>query len=84
MNKQLAAALAILGIIAVSLMNIKGDKLSEFENWKLNQGIKYESMFEDAYRERIFLENLAKIKLHNADPSRTYDMGLNQFSALTQ
>lgn len=40
-------------------------------------------MFEEAYRERIFLENLAKVELHNSNKFRTYDMGVNQFSALT-
>jgi len=35
------------------------------------------------YRERIFLENLAKVNLHNINEHRTYDMGINQFSALT-
>jgi len=38
---------------------------------------------ENAYREKIFLTNLVKVKLHNSDPSRTYDMGVNQFSAIT-
>ena len=41
-------------------------------------------MFEEAYREKIFLANLAKINLHNSNEYKTYEMGLNQFSALTQ
>jgi len=39
---------------------------------------------ENVYRERVFLENLAKISVHNSNEYRTYEMGLNQFSALTQ
>jgi hypothetical protein len=46
--------------------------------------MKFESMFEESYRERIFLENLAKIKLHNINEHKTYEMGVNQFSALTE
>lgn len=38
---------------------------SEFELWKSKFGITFESMFEEAYRERVFMENLAEIKLHN-------------------
>lgn len=40
-------------------------------------------MFEKAYRERVFLENLAKVELHNSQAFHTYKMGINQFSALT-
>jgi len=65
------------------MMMNKQNPISEFDEWKNNFGMKYESMFEEAYRERVFLENFGKIKLHNSNEHRTYDMGLNQFSALT-
>lgn len=42
----------------------------------------YESS-EDSYRRHIFLSNLQKMQEHNKDPSQTYKMGLNQFSALS-
>lgn len=35
------------------------------------------------YRKMVFLRNLEIIKTHNSDTKRTYDMGLNQFSAYT-
>ena len=77
--------MAILGLASVLFMNQGVDnKLSEFESWKLKFGVKYDSMFEDAYRERVFLENLAEIKAHNSNAFRTYDQGINQFTALTQ
>jgi hypothetical protein len=38
---------------------------------------------EDLYRSLIFQQNLEIIAAHNRNLSRTYDMGLNQFSALT-
>jgi C1A family cysteine protease len=41
-------------------------------------------MFEEAYRERIFMENLAKIQLHNINEHKTYELGVNQFTALTE
>lgn len=76
--------LAVLGLASVLFMNNGVEKVSEFESWKLKHGIKYDSMFEDAYRERVFLENLAEIKAHNAKAFRTYDQGVNQFTGLTQ
>ena len=57
---------------------------SPFEAWKLKHGVTYASQFEEAYRERIFLENLAKIEAHNADKTQTYEKGVNQFTAMTQ
>lgn len=44
----------------------------------------YDSELEEVYREKIFFVNLALIRAHNSNPLRTYDQGLNQFSALTQ
>jgi len=36
------------------------------------------------YRTSIFAEFVKKMEAHNADPSQTYKMGINQFSDLTQ
>ena len=75
------AAIAVFGI----LYGQEGtSSSSEFESWKGKYGVVYSSEFENAYRERVFIDNLAKIKLHNARGDKTYEMGLNQFSALTQ
>ncbi len=35
------------------------------------------------YRKAIYLRNLEIIKTHNSDEKRTYDMGVNQFTAYT-
>ncbi len=83
-GKQLAVILAIIGAAAVLLGQQTTNKVSEFESWKAKHGVSYASEFENAYRERIFLENLAKINTHNSNEHKTYEMGLNQFSALTQ
>jgi C1A family cysteine protease len=83
-SKQVALLLALVTVASVifTQVNLKPEA-NQFESWKAKHGITFESAFENAYRERIFLENLALIELHNADKTRTYDMGLNQFSAHT-
>jgi len=83
-GKQLAVIIAFIGAAALLLSQNQGTKVSQFEAWKAEHGMNFASQFENAYRERIFLETVAKIEAHNADKHRTYDMGLNQFSALTQ
>lgn len=84
-SKTIALLLAVLGAVSVMYNQTQTEStLSEFQSWKLKHNIKFDSMFEESYRERIFLENLAKIQLHNANEHNTYTMGLNQFSALTQ
>jgi C1A family cysteine protease len=82
-GKQLAVLLAVIGAAAVLLNVNNTSSVSEFESWKGKHGIKFASEFENAYRERIFLENLAKVNSHNSNPYKTYEQGLNQFSALT-
>ena len=58
--------------------------LSEFESWKIKFNIKYDSAFENAYREKIFMEKKVAVELHNSNSFRTYNKGLNMFSALTK
>jgi len=82
-GKQIAVILALIGAAAVLLGQQQTSKVSEFESWKAKHGVNYASQFENAYRERVFLENLAKIEAHNSQNSNTYEMGLNQFSAMT-
>ena len=36
------------------------------------------------YRSQVYMINLRKINAHNADPSRKYNMGLNQFTDLME
>ena len=83
-GKQLALIVALIGAVSLLIGQQKPIKTPEFESWKAQHGISFSSEVEAAYRERIFLENLGKIEAHNTDPYRTYDMGLNQFSAMTQ
>ena len=83
-GKQLAVLIAFIGAAALILSQNQGSKVSQFDSWKAQHGINYASQFENAYRERVFLENLAKIEAHNAQKDKTYEQGLNQFSAMTQ
>jgi C1A family cysteine protease len=83
-SKQVALLLAVLTAATVLFTQVeKTSTISEFEAWKVQFGVKYESAFESAYREKIFLQNKAKIEIHNAQKSMTYEMGVNQFSAHT-
>ena len=83
-GKVLAALLAIIGVISVFVGQAQtSSDVSDFQAWKQKFNIKYESQFEEAYRERVFLENVAKINLHNINEHRTYSQGINQFTALT-
>lgn len=66
--KNLAIILALLGAVSVLYNQTQNStEATEFQSWKQKFGVKYESIFEEQYRERIFLQNLAAIKLHNAN-----------------
>ena len=50
--------------------------------WKSKYGVEFTET-ENLYRRIVFFRNLAIINTHNSNEKRTYDMGLNKFSALT-
>ena len=84
-GKQIAVLLAIVSAAALLFTQIQPQAEGlDFQSWKSAYGVKYESMFEESYREKVFLENLAQINLHNKNSEATYKMGVNQFTALTQ
>lgn len=59
-SKYLALLLSILGVISVIYTQYYAKpELTSFDNWMNQYNVKYNSVFERAYRERIFLENLA-------------------------
>jgi len=76
--------LAIVGAATVLFTQYETSKVSAFESWKAEFGMHFESEFENAYRERVFLQTVAKIEAHNSKNDKTYEMGINKFSALTQ
>jgi C1A family cysteine protease len=83
--KTFAALLALAGIISVLLQQMPvQNKDMSFEEFKNIYGLKFDSKFEESYRERVFRENVAKINAHNSKNDQTYEMGVNQFTHLTQ
>ena len=54
----------------------------DFLSWKQQFGHTWDQK-DDEFRKIIFKENLEIIKKHNSDPSQTYKMGVNQFTAYT-
>jgi C1A family cysteine protease len=83
-GKQIAVLIALIGAAAVLLGHQQASQVSSFESWKARHGISFSNQFENAYREKVFLANLAEIEAHNSRNDQTYTMGLNQFSAMTQ
>jgi len=84
-SKLIAILIALLSVASVMYTQQESKpEISAFESWQVEYNVKYDSMFEKAYRERVFLENLAQIELHNKSPAHSYTMGVNQFTAMTQ
>ena len=80
MDKKVIFAVAAILLTSAILYSVE-EKRDSFLEWKQQFNVAY-SNEEDAYRRLIFLKNLEIIEKHNADASKTYKMGLNQFSAL--
>ena len=40
----------------------------------------YKTAIEQAYRQKIFATTLRLVEAHNADPNKTYTLGINKFS----
>lgn len=86
MNKALIATLVLLGAASVFLYSLESQpsQAYSFEQFKGDFGKRYSREGEEQYRKNIFLRNLIRINQHNADPASTYQMGVNQFTDLTQ
>jgi len=55
----------------------------EFGNWAAEYNRNYTSPSEFSHRFDVYLENKLKVDQHNSDSSKTYTMGINKFSDLT-
>lgn len=83
--KTIAVLLALAGAVSVMLTQVHPEaNKSEFAAWKAKYNIHFTSEVEEAYREKVFLENLAKVNAHNSKNDISYTMGINQFSGMTQ
>ena len=75
--------LAILASLLITQIPASEDSaLGEFNKFKTDYGKVYRPE-EELYRFNIFIQNLAKIETHNADPKQTYMMGVTQFADMT-
>lgn len=83
MRKEVLAIMAITLIAGAFLYQNQEASNPAFEQWKAQYGVNWGAE-EQLYRRMIFERNVAKIEAHNADPSQTYKMGVNQFTILTQ
>jgi C1A family cysteine protease len=83
-TKSVALLLALLGAATIFLAQQTPSKRSVFESWKAKHTISFASETENIYREKVFHENLARIEAHNSQNDKSYEIGLNQFSAMTQ
>ena len=86
MNKNLIAVVALLavGVVLYSWQpehNLEETRYLDYLN-EYNKPVPKGN--ELLYRTKIFMAFLEKMEKHNADPSQTYKMGVNQFSDLTQ
>jgi len=78
-------ALALTGLLTFVLFNQEPKSSSQsFSEYKRSNGLNFDSVFEEKYRERVYAENVAKIEAHNSNKDNTYTMGINQFTHLTQ
>ncbi|XP_057507219.1 actinidain-like [Actinidia eriantha] len=58
--------------------------IAMFETWIVRHGKSYNTLGEKERRFEIFKESLRFVDEHNADMSRSYSVGLNQFSDWTK
>ncbi|XP_057501973.1 actinidain-like [Actinidia eriantha] len=67
----------------ISPLRTNDEVMALYESWLVKYGKSYNSLGEREMRIEIFKENLRFIDEHNADPNRSYTVGLNQFADLT-
>lgn len=84
MKAELALVFIAAAITAVYVTLPKhSDSKSEFEKFKEIFDKDY-TKAEETYRLTIYRQNVEKIEKHNADPTQTYKMAINQFTDMTQ
>jgi len=59
------------------------DEVAQFYLYKAKFGKQYSTSVELAYRQKVFAATLKRINAHNSDSSKSYKLGINQFSDLT-
>jgi hypothetical protein len=75
---------ALALIINIVFLGANAQKVNNFAEWKSLHGKAYVDSTEEIYRAYVYNKNVQQINLHNSDPKRTYDQGVNQYSDLTK
>lgn len=83
MNKSVILFSVLAAALSIGLIASSTQTHSEFDQWKAKFGMRF-SESENMFREMVFNKNLEMILAHNQNKERTYDMGVNQFTHLTQ
>lgn len=84
MNKQYLVTVLLATVAAWALFNYQTtEQPYTFEQYKAEYQKNYLKTGEEEYRRTIFLRNLVKIAEHNANPKNTHQLGVNQFTDLT-
>lgn len=83
--KASTLVLVTLAIAAATLYLLPASdnlEVQEFRLFKSRFNRVYDAE-EEAFRFKIFTDNLKKIEIHNADETQTYKMGVTQFADMT-
>jgi KDEL-tailed cysteine endopeptidase len=56
----------------------------DFASYMSDYGKVYSSKEEVLSRQQIYFDNVKRIELHNANPHKTYEKGINQFTDMTE
>lgn len=70
--------------VALILVAAVADDIPSYEEHKKNQGMKFNTPEEDAYRANVYAANVKLIRANNKDPKSTHKEGVNQFTTMTQ
>ena len=82
--KKALALFTLVALATFSVLFLEDSSMNQisFDEWRSTYSINFDES-EMVYRQIIFERNLLKIAKHNSDPSQTYKMGVNQFTAYT-
>ena len=87
-NSLTALLLVAIAVVGVTLYSQSVDQESIpalYNQWKSKHSIGNDfTASENLYRMKIFEQTLEEINTHNSLLGRSYELGLNQFSALTK
>lgn len=72
-----------LAVLIPLLLHISPQTKNHYEEWKQLHGFTFNSN-EDSYRRNIFQQAVKEVEDFNQEGTQTYEIGINQFSHLTQ